>query len=68
RISGNVFFDCGSAFEDLRTTTFLPAVGAEVWVDTTLGYFAPFDFRVGYARGLGPSGIDKVYFVAAVPF
>jgi Tol biopolymer transport system component len=68
RISGNVFFDVGSAFDDPRTTTWLTSVGAELWVDTTIGYFAAFNFRVGYARGLATGGTDKVYFVAAVPY
>jgi hypothetical protein len=68
RISGNVFFDVGSSFDDPRTATVLSGVGAEVWVDSTLGYFAPLNFRVGYARGLAAGGIDKVYFVAAVPY
>jgi len=68
RISGNVFYDLGSAFNDPLQATFLSGVGAEIWVDTTLGYFASFDFRVGYARGLSGGGIDKVYFVAAIPY
>ncbi len=68
RISGNVFFDYGSAFNDLSSAAFKSGVGGEIWVDTTLGYFASFNFRVGYARGLASSGIDKVYFVAALPF
>jgi outer membrane protein assembly factor BamA len=68
RISGNVFVDVGSAFDDPRAATFLTGVGAELWFDTTLGYFAPFNFRVGYARGVATGGIDKVYFVAAVPY
>jgi len=68
RISGNVFYDLGSAFNDPTAATLLSGVGAEIWVDTTLGYFAAFNFRVGYARGLSGGGIDKVYFVAAVPY
>jgi outer membrane protein assembly factor BamA len=68
RISGNVFFDLGSAFDDPRTATYLSGVGGELWVDTSLGYFASFNFRVGYARGLAKGGTDKVYFVAAVPY
>ena len=68
RISGNVFYDLGSAFSDPLSVNFLSGVGAELWVDTTLGYFAPFNFRIGYARGLSGGGIDKVYFVAAVPY
>jgi len=68
RISGNLFCDVGSAFDNPLATTFLTGVGGEIWVDTTLGYFAAFNFRVGYARGLASGGIDKVYFVAAVPY
>ena len=34
----------------------------------TLGYVEDFTFRLGYARGLASAGIDKIYFVAAVPF
>ena len=68
RINGNVFFDLGSAFDDPRSATYLSGVGGELWVDTSLGYFAAFNFRVGYARGLAKGGIDKVYFVAAVPY
>ena len=41
---------------------------AELWFDSTLGYVAAFTFRLGYARGLSFGGIDKVYFVAAVPY
>jgi hypothetical protein len=33
-----------------------------------LGYFLAFNFRLGYARGLSTGGIDKVYFVASVPY
>jgi outer membrane protein assembly factor BamA len=68
RISGNVFYDFGGAFNDPKQANFLSGVGAELWIDTSLGYFASFNFRVGYARGLSTGGIDKVYFVAAVPF
>jgi len=68
RINGNVFFDYGSAFDAFRDAMFKSGVGAELWFDSTLGYIAPFTFRLGYARGLASLGIDKTYFVAAVPF
>lgn len=68
RISGAVFFDYGSAFDVFSDARFKSGVGAELWFDTTLGYVAPFTFRAGYARGLASLGIDKLYFVAAVPF
>ena len=68
RISGNVFLDYGSAFDLLDNAQFKTGTGAELWFDSTLGYIAAFTFRLGYARGLSSGGIDKVYFVAAVPY
>ena len=68
RINGNVFFDYGSAFDVLDTAKFKSGAGAELWFDFTLGYVAAFTFRLGYARGLASGGIDKGYFVAAVPY
>jgi hypothetical protein len=68
RITGAVFVDYGSAFDTFRDAQFKTGVGGELWFDTLLGYIAPFTFRVGYARGLASLGIDKMYFVAAVPF
>ncbi len=68
RISGAAFFDYGSAFDIFREARFKSGVGGELWFDTILGYVAPFTFRVGYARGLASGGIDKTYFVAAVPY
>ena len=68
RVTGNVFFDYGSAFDVFADAQFKSGTGAELWFDTTLGYIAAFTFRVGYARGLASGGIDKTYFVAAVPY
>ena len=68
RISGNVFLDYGSAFDVLDSAEFKTGTGGELWFDSTLGYIAAFTFRLGYARGLSSGGIDKVYFVAAVPY
>lgn len=68
RITGAVFFDYGSAFDTFGDARFKSGTGAELWFDSTLGYIAPFTFRLGYARGLASLGIDKVYFVASVPF
>lgn len=68
RVSGNVFFDYGSAFDLIQTAQFKSGTGAELWFDFTLGYVASFSFRLGYARGLASGGLDKAYFVAAVPF
>ncbi|HEX8791314.1 MAG TPA: hypothetical protein VF765_10230 [Polyangiaceae bacterium] len=68
RINGNVFIDEGSAFSDPHKAMFLTGVGGELWFDFMLGYVLSFEFRLGYAKGLSTDGIDKVYFVAAVPF
>ncbi|AKU97247.1 tolB protein precursor [Labilithrix luteola] len=68
RINGAVFFDYGSAFDDIKAAQYKSGVGGELWFDTILGYIMPFTFRLGYARGLASGGIDKVYFVAAVPY
>jgi hypothetical protein len=68
RITGAAFVDYGSAFDDENSAKFKTGVGAELWFDLTLGYIVGFTFRLGYAKGLASTGIDKPYFVAAVPF
>jgi hypothetical protein len=68
RISGAAFVDSGSAFNDPKAAALLTGVGGELWIDLTLGYLLDFTFRAGFARGLSSGGIDKTYFVAAVPF
>lgn len=68
RVSGAAFVDYGSAFDDPTTAQFKTGVGAELWFDVALGYVLDFTFRAGYARGLASGGMDKVYWVAAVPF
>jgi hypothetical protein len=68
RINGSVFVDYGSAFDDPTTAHFKTGVGGELWFDIALGYVLGFTFRLGYARGLASGGLDKAYWVAAVPF
>ncbi len=68
RLSGNVFVDYGSAFDFAETAKFKTGTGAELWFDSLLGYVIGFTFRIGYAHGWASGGLDKVYFVAAVPF
>jgi outer membrane protein assembly factor BamA len=68
RITGAAFVDYGSAFDVFADANFKTGAGGELWFDTTLGYVAMFTFRLGYARGLASGGIDKIYFVAALPF
>jgi Tol biopolymer transport system component len=68
RISGAAFVDYGSAFQDASSAQFKTGAGGELWFDMLLGYTLGFTFRAGYAKGLASGGIDKTYFVAAVPF
>jgi len=68
RISGVAFVDYGSAFDDSASAEFKTGVGGELWFEVTFGYLLDFTFRLGHARGLASGGIDKSYFVAAVPF
>jgi hypothetical protein len=68
RVSGSTFLDYGSAFDDPNDTHFKTGVGAELWFDLTLGYVLGFTFRAGYESGLASGGMNKAYFVTAVPF
>ncbi|CAN5316629.1 hypothetical protein BH09MYX1_BH09MYX1_04680 [soil metagenome] len=68
RISGNAFVDYGAAFDRPETAKFKTGVGAELWFDLTVGYFVSVMMRVGYAKGLASDGIDKLYFIASVPY
>jgi hypothetical protein len=68
RVTGAAFVDYGSAFDDAYTAKFKTGAGGELWFDFTLGYLETFTFRLGYARGLSSGGIDKPYFIAAIPF
>lgn len=68
RINGAAFFDYGSAFDVFSQAQFKSGVGGELWFDFTLGYIASLTFRSGYARGLASEGIDKLYWVAAIPY
>jgi hypothetical protein len=68
RVSGALFVDYGSAFHDAGNAKFKTGAGAELWFDTMLAYYVSFQFRLGYARGLASEGIDKLYFIAAVPY
>lgn len=68
RLTGAAFFDYGSAFDSFADAKYKSGTGAELWLDTYLGYGLAMTFRLGYARGLASEGIDKIYGVAAVPF
>lgn len=68
RVSGAAFVDYGSAFDDPASAEFKTGVGGELWFDFTFAYILGFQFRAGYAKGLASGGMDKTYFIAAVPF
>ena len=68
RITGNVFFDYGSAFDDVRVSKFKSGTGAEAWFDLILGYNFSVTMRLGYGRGLASEGKNQVYFLAVSPF
>ncbi len=73
-LSGAVFADYGGAFTRIDLDDPFGqhhlGVGAELWIDLTLGYFVRANLRLGHARGLSdeaPSG-GQTYFVAASVF
>jgi hypothetical protein len=68
RINGAFFVDYGAAYDSLDSAKWKTGVGTEAWIDTQLGYHLGMTFRVGYARGLASGGINKTYFVAAIPY
>ena len=68
RVTGNVFLDCGSAFDNAYAAEFKTGTGGELWFDFQLGYILDFTFRAGLARGLASEGITKAYFVSTIPF
>lgn len=62
RLKGALFFEMGGAFNGyLRDQSFLKSAGAEVQLDTVLGYFLGGSLRLGYAHGFDPGGIDSIY-------
>ena len=68
RISGDVFTDYGSAYDDPRTAQFKTGSGAELWFDLTFSYVVSMTFRLGFAHGWASAGIDHAYFVAVAAF
>jgi outer membrane protein assembly factor BamA len=75
RVNGNLFADYGGAFNELDLDhwrdQFHLGVGAELWLEFTLGYVVAGSLRLGHARGIAdpaaaPGG--QTYAVLAVPF
>ena len=73
-LSGTVFADYGGAYDELDLEDpfgqFHLGVGAELWVDLVLGYYARGTLRLGYARGFGERAITggQTYAVIASAF
>ena len=61
RVHGALTSDVGEASSELTFAQLAPSVGAELNLDTELGYQLPFTFRFGLARGLAKGGIWEFY-------
>ncbi len=68
RLTGTVFTDVGTAFTRPGDATLRGGSGAELWVDTTGGYFVDLLFRVGLARGWSTDGLWQTYFLATTVY
>lgn len=69
RIHGAVFSDVGDAFTpELRRTVPQVGLGAELRAEVVLGYALVVDWRLGYARGLGPKGEDQLLLLVGPHF
>ncbi len=72
-VSGALFADYGGAFNQLDLDDPLESyhlgVGAELWFEAVLGYYAAATLRLGVAKGLDDEAPGKrVYFVASSAF
>jgi hypothetical protein len=67
RISGAVFTDFGSAFNNVNPD-FRVGSGAELWFDLTFGYVVGLTFRAGIEHGWSTQGITHPYFIAVAAF
>jgi hypothetical protein len=62
RIKGALFADAGTAYNGyLSDIDLLTAVGAEVQVGATFGYFLGGSLRLGFAHGLDEGGVSEWY-------
>jgi outer membrane protein assembly factor BamA len=75
RVSGSFFADYGGAFYDLDphdwTDKFHLGVGAEIWIECTVGYFLNPMIRFGYAHGVDDAAAvpgGQTYTVISLPF
>lgn len=68
RLTGTVFTDLGTAFTRTREASLRGGSGAELWVDTTGGYFVDLLLRIGFARGWSDDGLWQSYFLATTMY
>jgi hypothetical protein len=62
QLKGSLFVDTGGAFDGfLADANYLTGIGGEVLLESMFGYYLFGNFRLGYARGLGPDGIHEIY-------
>lgn len=72
-LAGNLFADYGGAFDEIDPDDVLASyhlgLGAELWLDLTLGYYATATIRFGVARGFdeeAPEGLQTYTAISAV--
>ncbi len=68
RVTGAAFTDIGTAFTGIPGATLRGGSGAELWLDTSAGYFIDLLFRLGVARGWSEGGVWQTYFVATTMY
>lgn len=68
RLTGAIFNDTGSAFSAFSSASLRSGSGAELWADTTGGYFIDLLFRLGVARGWNEGGAWHAYAVASTVY
>lgn len=61
RLSGNLFFETGAAWNDGRPARYFRAVGIEGLAELRLGYLLELQLRAGLAHGLDGDKPDRAY-------
>ena len=61
RLSLNVFFDVGAAWDPSASPDYHRGIGAELMSEPKLGYLFGLQARMGFARGLDETGSTKIY-------
>lgn len=61
RLSGNLFFETGAAWNDGQAAQYFRAVGVEGLAELRLGYLLELQLRAGLAHGLDGEKPDRAY-------